>query len=147
MYIFQMDTLDKILVKITLTQEAMDCDLWEKIYVLNVIFNRTQQRYFSDGTVTSTVLFDFQFSGWNISNENFRWLKRLLNFIRSDVNYDTSLDVLIEKAYNHDYTNDSLLYYSPNAMIPRGSKPQWNFSELEETIRTNNFIFYRLKVS
>jgi len=147
MYTFQMDTLDKILLKVTITQEAANCDLWEKIYVMNVIFNRTQQRYFSEGTITSTVLYDFQFSGWNTSDENFKWLKQILKFIRNDSNYDSRLDILIEKALKNDYTDNSLLYYSPNAMIPKGSKPLWNFSELQETLRTDNFVFYKLKIS
>src|SRR2546427_4431047 len=55
---------------ITIFMEAEGEAFAGKVAVAEVILRRTQQKYFSDGTVASTCLWPFQFSGWNANAPN-----------------------------------------------------------------------------
>ena len=54
----------------TIWQEARGEPLAGKVAVARIIRNRMARHYFSDGTVTGTVLYPYQFSGWNTKDHN-----------------------------------------------------------------------------
>ena len=55
---------------LTILQEARNQTLDGMIGVAEVIRNRTEKGFYSDGTIIGTVLKDRQFSGWNASDPN-----------------------------------------------------------------------------
>ena len=55
---------------LTLLQEASGEPMAGKVAVAEEILNRTKQRFFSHGTVASTVLWPWQYSGWNTKDPN-----------------------------------------------------------------------------
>ena len=54
----------------TIAQEASSEPFEGKVAVAETIRNRTETKFFSDGTIYSTVLWPFQFSGWNTNDPN-----------------------------------------------------------------------------
>ena len=54
----------------TILQEARNQSFDGMLGVAEVIRDRTKARFYSDGSVISTVLFPFQFSGWNTRDQN-----------------------------------------------------------------------------
>ncbi len=142
-YNFIMDEIDRVILKITLFQEASICSDKEKIMIANVIFNRTEQKYFSNGTVSDTCLKPYQFSGWNPNTANMNWIKNIILSLRQF--YDAKYDSIINQALQKDITDGSLLYYSPESMNPPYSIPDWNWNELILTYKTEYFNFYKLK--
>lgn len=54
----------------TIWQEARGEPYEGKVAVAEVIRNRMKKKYFSDGTVSGTVLKPHQFSGWNTKDPN-----------------------------------------------------------------------------
>lgn len=61
---------DRDLAAICIWQEARGEPQEGRIGVAEIIRNRTQRRYSSDGTVTGTVLWGRQFSGMNATDPN-----------------------------------------------------------------------------
>lgn len=59
---------EEALAVTTIHQEAAGESYLGKLAVAEVIRNRMNKRYASDGTVTDTVLRPKQFSGWNTSD-------------------------------------------------------------------------------
>jgi len=56
---------EDVLAIVTIAQEALGEPYEGKVAVAEVIRNRMQTKYSSDGSVAGTVLRAFQFSGWN----------------------------------------------------------------------------------
>jgi spore germination cell wall hydrolase CwlJ-like protein len=54
----------------TIWQEARGESFDGMVAVAEVILRRTMKKMFSDGTVASTVLWPYQFSGWNTKDPN-----------------------------------------------------------------------------
>lgn len=54
----------------TILQEARSQTFDGMLGVAEVIRDRTRLKFYSDGTVISTVLFPYQFSGWNTKDQN-----------------------------------------------------------------------------
>jgi hypothetical protein len=63
---------DDVFGKTTCWQEARGESHKGKVMVCEVIRTRTSLKLYSDGTVAGTVLFPFQFSGWNADDPNWR---------------------------------------------------------------------------
>jgi len=61
---------DDVLAIATIYQEARGEPYVGKVGVGEVIRERTDRRFFSRGTVASTVLWPMQFSGWNQHDPN-----------------------------------------------------------------------------
>ena len=55
---------------VTIWQEARGEPYEGKLAVGEVIRNRMKRNYFSNGSVSGTVLRDYQFSGWNVGDAN-----------------------------------------------------------------------------
>lgn len=67
--------------------------------VMEVIRNRTVRKYQSSGAVSSTVLWPFQFSGWNTQDPNRRFM--------ADMPSDDDLYHRLHRAYERAFLEDS----------------------------------------
>lgn len=114
---------------------------WELI--AQVIKNRTERKYFSDGTCTSTCLWPYQFSGW--SNSTIRMKSAL--WLRGSGDQDPRVESVrgithsvlagaLEIPYPWIY--QALCYYSPAAMI---GTPAWA-EEMDFLGAAYGFRFY-----
>jgi spore germination cell wall hydrolase CwlJ-like protein len=124
----------------TILHEARNQSLNGMIGVAEVIRNRTEQKFFSDGTVISTVLRDRQFSGWNNQDPN--------RIICGKLEIDDPLVVMATKAWkiainnNTELTSGALFYHSKH-MDPF---PDWSKDpSMEVTTTIEDHIFYRKK--
>lgn len=111
---------------LTVAQEARSEPDDGMIAVMEVIRNRTNRRYSSLGTVSSTVLMPYQFSGWNTEDPN----RRLM----ADMPVDDDLYRRLHRAYEKAFFEDSqitmgaVLYHTKNK--PSGAMrwpPDWAF--------------------
>jgi len=98
---------------LTIFQEAEGESYSGKVAVAEVILRRTQQKYFSDGTVASTCLWPWQFSGWNANSPN---------RVRSAKIDDTipvvqeCLAAWAEALTGSNFSHDALHYLNPKGM-------------------------------
>ena len=128
-------TFEEGLAVATLWQEARGEDAEARACVAHVIRNRMARHYASDGTVDGTVLHPWQFSGWMTDAINLDSLR----YAETD-----SLGLLAiwrETATEPDPTMGAVLYYSPAAMVPPGSVPDWVASS-SLTLELPHFLFY-----
>lgn len=107
---------------VTIWQEAQGEPYEGKCAVGEVIRDRTLKNYFSHGSIASTVLWPYQFSGWNHNNGSD--LRE-----RSCVIDDTD-PVVIDciRAWNQSktsrYAKGALLYCNMNLAHPSWAKPE-----------------------
>lgn len=127
---------DDVWAVMTIWQEARGESLTGKICVARVIRNRMAMRYFSDGTVTGTVLRPYQFSGWNTSDRN-----RL-----EAATIDTDFLSVQEcqqawEASEHDDAGikDAVLYYNPRYV----ERPPW--ATADKYVKTEGNHWFYLK--
>jgi N-acetylmuramoyl-L-alanine amidase len=104
---------------LTIFQEAEGEPFAGKLAVAEVIRNRTAARYASDGTIASTCLRPFQFSGWNTASMN-RLRSCLLR--PDDLVYRACLRAWTLALEGSTTVNGALLYYNPT-LIP--VPPKW----------------------
>lgn len=115
------------IVTMTVWQEArgQGAMAWELI--AQVVKNRTERKYFSDGTCTSTCLWPYQFSGWSDPLTRLKsalWLRGSgdqipkVESVRGIVH--SVLAGALEIPYPWIY--DALCYYSPAALA---RAPAW----------------------
>lgn len=120
----------------TVYQEAAGEPYEGKLAVAEVIRNRAEQKYQSDGTIAGTVLWPLQFSGWNAKDPN-----RI-----PAATIDDEMPAVQEcmkawfEAKTTNITQGALLYYNP-----RLAKPAWDFTKLIPTVTIGQHDFYRLK--
>lgn len=137
-------TFEEGLAVATLWQEARGNSHEARLCVAHVIRNRMARDYASSGTVDSTVLHPWQFSGWMTDAINLESLR----YAATD-SYGL-LAVWQESATLPDPTMGAVLYYSPDAMEPPGNVPDWvASSELTLTLPPGpdsngqpEFLFY-----
>ena len=119
----------------TLWQEARESDREAQLAVAHVIRNRMARDYSSNGKVYGTVLVPWQFSGWmtdSICLESLRY---------AATDAMNLLSVWEESANEPDPTMGAVLYYSPAAMKPPGSVPDW-VTSCDLTLELPGFRFY-----
>lgn len=122
----------------TVLQEARNQNLDGMIAVAEVIRDRTLQRFYSDGTVSGTVLHPYQFSGWNSKDPN--------RVICSTITWDDPRVQMAVKAWNIAVKNKTnvaggALFYHSKHMSPF---PDWALSPtMKVTARVGDHIFYR----
>jgi len=109
------------LAVITILQEAAGEPYVGKVAVAEVIRNRMQAKYSSDGTVSGTVLRPYQFSGWNTADPG-----RIRN-IRAD-DHDKTVQECVqawkEAQHGSDTVKGAVLYYNPDPrLVP--VTPEW----------------------
>lgn len=103
----------------TLAQEAEGEPQDGKIAVAEVIRNRMKRGFFSDGTILGTVLYPYQFSGWNTSSKNRIRTCRLTD---DDPQYDNYLSAWTTAQGGSDFVKGALLYYNPRIVT---TTPAW----------------------
>lgn len=113
---------DDALAVVTIWQEARGESYAGKLAVAEVIRNRTVNYYQSDGSVASTVLRAFQFSGWNVSDPS------RVKSAKIDDEDPLVRDCL--KAWHEALTgtttvNGAVLYYNPSIVeTPTWARPE-----------------------
>lgn len=115
---------DDALAVITIYQEAAG-EPWDgKVAVAEVIRNRMNDKYMSDGTVSGTVLRAYQFSGWNTDAGAVR-----LKSLRIDSDDPVVMDC--RKAWTaaqqqSNLVKGAVLYLNPQTVMKRaGRLPTW----------------------
>ena len=122
----------------TILQEARSQTLDGMIGVAEVIRDRTKSKFYSNGTVISTVLWPYQFSGWNTKDPN--------REICGKMELDNPLVIMAIRAWriaNNNFTSltGGALFYHASSMNPF---PDWATSgEVEKTTQIQDHIFYR----
>lgn len=124
-------------VALTVAQESSSEPFEGKVAVAEVIRNRTKTLFFSKGTVGSTILWPYQFSGWNTSDPN-----------RSRVvSYDIGGAVMIDciHAYTEAFERNSNVVGNANLYHAKtlALYPEWTKSDRVKLVKTvGNHIFY-----
>lgn len=112
---------EEALAVITIMQEAAGEPYVGKVAVAEVIRNRMQLKYASDGTVSGTVLRAKQFSGWNTSDPG-----RIRN-VRADDDDEVVRECMRaweEAKHGSDTVKGAVLYYNPDPrLVP--VTPDW----------------------
>jgi N-acetylmuramoyl-L-alanine amidase len=112
---------EESIVLATLWAECRSEPLEGMLAVAEVIRRRTKDHYNSDGTLTGTCCKPYQFSCWNQDDKQ---RLRMLNLSDQDSMVMRMRDVWENSEFT-DYSNGAVLYYSPDAMRPPGSVPEW----------------------
>jgi len=110
---------EEALAIVTIMQEAAGEPYEGKLAVAEVIRNRMQQRYTSDGTVAGTVLRPYQFSGWNTADPG-----RVRN-IRADTDQQVVQDcsrAWAEALAGSNTVHNAVLYYNKRLVV---DTPDW----------------------
>lgn len=110
---------EEALAVVTIMQEAAGESYAGKLAVAEVIRNRMQKKYASDGTVSGTVLRPLQFSGWNTKDPG------RMRTVRSDSDEVTVKECIRawhEALSGTDTVKGSVLYYNPSIIH---EVPEW----------------------
>lgn len=111
------------LAVVTIMQEAEGEPYLGKLAVAEVIRNRMNKLYASDGSVSGTVLRPLQFSGWNAKDPG------RVRSVRADSDGALVKDCI--RAWNEaragsNTVHGAVLYYSPSALRAMGiPEPDW----------------------
>lgn len=114
---------EESLAVVTIMQEAEGESYLGKLAVAEVIRNRMNKLYASDGTVSGTVLRPLQFSGWNAKDPG------RIRSVRIDSDGAVVRDCI--RAWNEaragsNTVHGAVLYYSPSALKAMGiPEPDW----------------------
>lgn len=119
---------------LTVWQEARGESYIGKVGVAEVILKRTRDKYCSDGTVASTVLWPKQFSGWNSTDPN--------RIKAAQLRYNTKgvqecMDAWQEAKQGSQITKGAYHYYNPKVCDPVWAKG------MEEVARLGNHVFVK----
>ena len=111
---------DEAWAVMTLWQEARGEPREGQVAVAEVIRNRMQRKYQSDGTVVGTVLRPYQFSGWNTGDAN----RRISAVLEEDDPIVVQLLGCWREAIGgaSNYAKGAVLYLNPTIL---GSEPPW----------------------
>jgi N-acetylmuramoyl-L-alanine amidase len=106
---------DDALAIVTVFQEAEGEPYQGKLAVAHVIRNRMEEKFFSDGTVPSTVLRDRQFSGWNGNSPS---RVRSVCIDDSSQAVKDCIGAWADSAEGDDPTAGAVSYYNPALVTP-----------------------------
>jgi N-acetylmuramoyl-L-alanine amidase len=110
---------EEALAVITIMQEAAGEPYEGKVAVAEVIRNRMNKKYASDGTVSGTVLRPLQFSGWNAKDPG------RIRAVRSDSDDKVVKECIRawhEALAGTDMVKGAVLYYNPSIIT---EPPDW----------------------
>lgn len=134
---------DDTLAILTIAQEALLEPYDGKLAVAEVIRNRMQQKYMSDGTVEGTVLKPYQFSGWN-QGDPVRI--KAMRYDDSDPKIQECIRAWEEAKTGSQTVGASVLYYNPDYRMPDGSlikTPKWALPGYgKEVARAGSHVFF-----
>lgn len=121
---------EEALAVVTIMQEAEGEPYLGKLAVAEVIRNRMNKLYASDGTVAGTVLRAKQFSGWNATSTKTD-LHNLFRIRSVKIDSDDPIVKDCIRAWNEARAGSNtvygaVLYYSPSALRAMGiADPDW----------------------
>lgn len=104
---------------VTIMQEAAGEPYAGKLAVAEVIRNRMQKKYASDGTISGTVLRPKQFSGWNTNDPG---RIRNMRIDTDDKVVRECVSAWHEAQSGSNTTNNAVLYYNPDIIH---DTPEW----------------------
>ena len=110
---------EEALAIVTIMQEAAGEPYAGKLAVAEVIRNRMQKKYASDGTVSGTVLRPLQFSGWNAKDPG---RVRSVRIDTDDRIVQDCVKAWQEAQAGSDTVKGSVLYYNPSIIQ---ETPEW----------------------
>lgn len=128
---------EDVLAVITIAQEALMEPYEGKLAVAEVIRNRMQQKYASDGTVEGTVLRPLQFSGWNTGDHvrirSMRWDDQWERIQECKRAWQDALN-------GSNITRQAVLYYNPTVVlvIPKWARPE----HAQQVAHIGQHVFY-----
>lgn len=103
---------------LTIWQESRGEDDAGKLAVAEVIRNRTESRYSSDGTVAGTVLRPLQFSGWNTKDPN-RTVSAMID--TDDPTVQACIKAWYDAKAGSQTVHGAVLYFNPKIV----KAPDW----------------------
>ena len=111
---------------VTIWQEARGEPYEGKLAVGEVIRNRMKRNYFSNGSVSGTVLRDYQFSGWNVGDPN------RISSIQIDDSDATVRECISswKESNNSTFANGAVLYCNLHLAHPSWAKPEKMVAEI-----------------
>ena len=144
-YILPLSENDKVLIatiaaEATVTAEGKSVSSEARQAMANVALNRVGSREWEHLTNVAEVCKYSGFNGYGDYNY-YQCMEYLNNRDFSDKTYE-SIIWSVMKAYSWDITDGCQLYYTPAAMSPPGSKPDWNFGKLEEVYIPGVDLYY-----
>lgn len=130
---------DDVLAIVTIAQEALGEPYEGKLAVAEVIRNRMQKRYSSDGSVAGTVLRAWQFSGWNTDSVG------RIKMAKIDSDHAVVAECVRaweEAKAGSNLVNGALLYYAP-AIV---KTPKWARAEFATQVaEVGGHVFFTPK--
>lgn len=130
---------ERALAVVTIYQEAQGELYAGKLAVAEVIRNRINQKYSSDGTVAGTVLRPLQFSGWNAKDPG-----RVRNAKLDDADpiVQECAKAWDEAMAGSDTVKGAVLYYNPDPkLVP--VTPDWAMPDsAKEVARVGRHLFF-----
>lgn len=125
----------------TVIQEAESEGLVGMQAVAEVIRRRTAMKLFSDGTLQSTVLWSYQFSGWNTKDPN----RVRVASMRMDHPAVTQAIGAWRLSKDTNLTNGATHYLNPETVIKiSGKLPSWaNPGSLTKVIGRHSFYLVK----
>ena len=129
---------DHIWAAMTIWAEARG-EIWEgQIAVGEVIRNRTDQKFSSDGSVASTILWPYQLSCWNTKDPNRAKMAMLM--------FDNKMFNQCLRAWNDcmagtEFTKGALFYCNLDAV---SENPSW-IAHSVQTVKIGQHRFYKPK--
>lgn len=121
----------------TIIQEARNQPIEGMIAVGEVIRTRTENKIQSDGTVESTILKPFQFSGWNTLDPNRIDAFRVPPEILTKATYAWNHSYI----YKNKYSLGATHYYNPKIVV---KTPDWALKGIKLTT-IGDHDFYKVE--
>lgn len=123
----------------TIIQEAASESFKGKVMVAEVIRDRTETKYNSDGTIVDTILRAKQFSGWNTEEDRLR-----VRVAKLDLSEQVVQDAL--KAYNMAFKGRTTYAMGANLYHADYMNPYPSWTTAENVVRLTqegHHIFYK----
>ena len=132
---------DEALAVVTIYQEAQGEPYEGKLAVAEVIRNRMQKKYASDGSVSGTVLKAKQFSGWNSVDPG---RVRAAKIDSDDPIVKECIRAWHEASAGSNTVHGSVLYLNPKDIEQLGwTYPEWALPDsATEVARVGNHVFF-----
>lgn len=123
--------------------------------IANIIINRALDKKYDFkkvNSVTAVIKQPYQFTSYEFKSSQYLKAEKYLKKRKPKDNRYEELIKTVIPIYNQekeDITKGALLYYSPESMVPKGSKPSRDFSKLKEIkingISQKKFRFFKYK--
>ena len=153
-------TEEEMLFVATIYGEAGGCSEIAWQVIANVIMNRSMDQHWSKYTTITEIINKSGFDAHTHQNDMYKIAEAYLenrDYSNAQIEKMINAVIPIYRGQTADISNGATLYYSPNAQKELHDKypdkyrekPNWDFSQLEETkikgTENDDFLFYRYK--